>query len=154
MTVDWCCHIADWHAYCIAFVGSLSDHWAAPRTRALRRLANSTAIKDGDALRIDVLMLRSNHVVQIVFSSFPVVKTVPITFLLGNSHLHHWRSRDTFADSICTAGKKMASAMEILHGKYRLHLHKRPIKCIRMLFTVHAKAEYTVEYNIVVDVKH
>ena len=48
----------------------------------------------------------------------------------------------------------MASAMEILHGKYRLHLHKRPIKCIRMLFTVHAKAEYTVEYNIVVDVKH
>ena len=99
-------------------------------------------------------MLRSNHVVQIVFSSFPVVKTVPITFLLGNSHLHHWRSRDTFADSICTAGKKMASAMEILHGKYRLHLHKRPIKCIRMLFTVHAKAEYTVEYNIVVDVKH
>ena len=64
-------------------------------------------------------MLRSNHVVQIVFSSFPVVKTVPITFLLGISHLHHWRSRDTFADSICTTGKKMASGKEILHDKYR-----------------------------------
>ena len=71
------------------------------------------------------LLLRSNHVMQIVFSSFPVVKTVPITFLLGISHLHHWRSRDSFADSICTTRKKMASGKAILHSKYRLHLHIR-----------------------------
>ena len=54
-------------------------------------------------------MLRSNHVVQIVRTTFLVVQTVPITFPLGISHLHLWRSGDAFPVSVCTAGKKMAS---------------------------------------------
>ena len=58
-------------------------------------------------------MLRSNHPVQTVRTTFPVVQTVPITFPLGISHLHLWRSGDGFSDSVCTAGKKMAS----LHRK-------------------------------------
>ena len=58
-------------------------------------------------------MLRSNHLVQTVRTTFPVVQTVPFTFPLGISHLHLWRSGDGFSDSVCTAGKKMAS----LHRK-------------------------------------
>ena len=54
-------------------------------------------------------MLRSNHLVQTVRTTFPVVQTVPFTFPLGISHLHLWRSGDGFSDSVCTAGKKMAS---------------------------------------------
>ena len=57
----------------------------------------------------DALMLRSNHLVQTVRTTFPVVQTVPFTFPLGISHLHLWRSGDGFSDSVCTAGKKMAS---------------------------------------------
>ena len=57
----------------------------------------------------DGFMLRSNHLVQTVRTTFPVVQTVPITFPLGISHLHLWRSGDGFSDSVCTAGKKMAS---------------------------------------------
>ena len=63
--------------------------------------------------RACVLMLRSNHLVQTVRTTFPVVQTVPFTFPLGISHLHLWRSGDGFSDSVCTAGKKMAS----LHRK-------------------------------------
>ena len=55
------------------------------------------------------LMLRSNHLVQTVRTTFPAVQTVPFTFPLGISHLHLWRSGDGFSDSVCTAGKKMAS---------------------------------------------
>ena len=55
------------------------------------------------------VMLRSNHLVQTVRTTFPVVQTVPFTFPLGISHLHLWRSGDGFSDSVCTAGKKMAS---------------------------------------------
>ena len=51
-------------------------------------------------------MLRSNHLVQTVRTTFPVVQTVPIT---GISYLQLWRSGDGFSDSVCTAGKKMAS---------------------------------------------
>ena len=58
-------------------------------------------------------MLRSIHLVQTVRTTFPVVQTVPFTFPLGISHLHLWRSGDGFSDSVCTAGKKMAS----LHRK-------------------------------------
>ena len=58
-------------------------------------------------------MLRSNHLVQTVRTTFPVVQTVPFTFPLGISHLHLWRSGDGFSDSVCTAGEKMAS----LHRK-------------------------------------
>ena len=58
-------------------------------------------------------MLRSNHLVQTVRTTFPVMQTVPFTFPLGISHLHLWRSGDGFSDSVCTAGKKMAS----LHRK-------------------------------------
>ena len=54
-------------------------------------------------------MLRSNHLVQTVRTTFPVVQTVPFTFPLGISHLHLWRSGDGFSVSVCTAGKKMAS---------------------------------------------
>ena len=54
-------------------------------------------------------MLRSNHLMQTVRTTFPVVQTVPITFPLGISHLHLWRSGDGFSVSVCTAGKKMAS---------------------------------------------
>ena len=56
-----------------------------------------------------LLMLRSNHLVQTVRTTFPVVQTVPFTFPLGISHLHLWRSGDGFSVSVCTAGKKMAS---------------------------------------------
>ena len=63
-------------------------------------------------IRFD-LMLRSNHLVHTVRTTFPVVQTVPFTFPLGISHLHLWRSGDGFSDSVCTAGKKMAS----LHRK-------------------------------------
>ena len=55
------------------------------------------------------LVLRSNHLVQTVRTTFPVVQTVPFTFPLGISHLHLWRSGDGFSVSVCTAGKKMAS---------------------------------------------
>ena len=55
------------------------------------------------------LMLRSNHLVQTVRTTFPVVQTVPITFPLGISRLHLWRSGDGCSVSVCTAGKKMAS---------------------------------------------
>ena len=58
-------------------------------------------------------MLRSNHLVQTVRTTFPAVQTVPFTFPLGISHLHLWRSGDGFSDSVCTAGKKKAS----LHRK-------------------------------------
>ena len=58
-------------------------------------------------------MLRSNHLVQTVRTTFPAVQTVPFTFPLGISHLHLWRSGDGFSDSVCIAGKKMAS----LHRK-------------------------------------
>ena len=54
-------------------------------------------------------MLRSNHLVQTVRTTFSVVQTVPITFPLGISHLHLWISGDGFSVSVCTAGKKMAS---------------------------------------------
>ena len=54
-------------------------------------------------------MLRSIHLVQTVRTTFPVVQTVPFTLPLGISHLHLWRSGDGFSDSVCTAGKKMAS---------------------------------------------
>ena len=54
-------------------------------------------------------MLRYNHLVQTVRTTFPVVQTVPFTFPLGISHLHLWRSGDGFSVSVCTAGKKMAS---------------------------------------------
>ena len=54
-------------------------------------------------------MLRTNHVVQSVRTTFLVVQTVPITFPPGISHLHLWRSGDGFSVSVCTAGKKMAS---------------------------------------------
>ena len=54
-------------------------------------------------------MLRSNHIVQTVRTTFSVVQTVPITFPLGISHLHLWISGDGFSVSVCTAGKKMAS---------------------------------------------
>ena len=55
------------------------------------------------------VMLRSNHLVQTVRTTFLVVQTVPSTFPLGISHLHLWRSGDGFSVSVCTAGKKMAS---------------------------------------------
>ena len=59
-------------------------------------------------------MLRSNHLVQTVRTTFPVVQTVPFTFPLGISHLHLWRSGDGFSDSVCTAGKKMASLQNLI----------------------------------------
>ena len=67
---------------------------------------------------LPVLMLRSNHLVQTVRTTFPAVQTVPFTFPLGISHSHLWRSGDGFSDSVCTAGKKMAS------------LHRKPYRAI------------------------
>ena len=69
--------------------------------------------KDGQMRRfcciLERLMLRSNHLVQTVRTTFPVVQTVPFTFPLGISHLHLWRSGGGVSVSVCTAGKKMAS---------------------------------------------
>ena len=76
-----------------------------------------------------LVMLRSNHLVQTVRTTFPVVQTVPITFPLGISHLHLWRSGDGFSDSVCTAGKKMAS----LHRKPYRPLSRRLDRCDRVI---------------------
>ena len=76
--------------------------------------ANNAIVPPAVTARARHLMLRSNHLVQTVRTTFPVVQTVPFTFPLGISHLHLWRSGDGFSDSVCTAGKKMAS------------LHKKP----------------------------
>ena len=76
----------------------------------LRVILAHTLAKIGDDAGAFILFkLRSNHLVQTVRTTFPVVQTVPFTFPLGISHLHLWRSGDGFSDSVCTAGKKMAS---------------------------------------------
>ena len=51
---------------------------------------------------------------------FPSCANRSIHFPLGISHLHLWRSGDGFSDSVCTAGKKMAS----LHRKPYIIAHQ------------------------------
>ena len=51
-------------------------------------------------------MLRSNHLVQTVRTTFPVVQTVPITFPLGISHLHLWIVETVFLSQFAPLGKR------------------------------------------------
>ena len=76
-----------------------SDHSAAPRTRALRRLANSTAIKDGDALRIVVL----RRIFVTIYASYTSVA-------IGLPHIDPDRLRSMLRETGSSAKRMRRSA--------------------------------------------